>query len=78
MPNRNNRLPTMQDLTRDCARWNAENPVGTPVNVQMDNGEVRQTITRTGAQILSGHTAVIWLEGISGAYLLSRVTRRTE
>ena len=70
------KLPTMAQLTAECARWNAANPVGTPVNVRMDCGEIRETVTRTGAQILSGHTAVIWLDGISGAYLLSRVTRR--
>jgi hypothetical protein len=74
---------TPKELTAQCARWNAENPVGTRVNVQIDSGEVRRTFTRTGAQILGaepsrgyiGHTAVIWLEGITGCYLLSRVTR---
>ena len=70
--------PTMAQLTAQCARWNAANPVGAPVNVEMDSGEIRKTVTRAPASILSGHTAVIWLEGISGCYLLSRVTRRTE
>jgi hypothetical protein len=29
--------------------------------------------TFSEAQMLSGHIAVIWVEGISGAYLLNRV-----
>lgn len=70
--------PTMAQLTAQCARWNAANPVGTPVNVAQDDGNILQTVTQTGAQILNGHTAVIWVRGISGCYLLSRVTRRTE
>jgi len=70
------KLPTKAQLTAQCARWNAENPVGTAVNVVMDNGDIRETVTKTRAQILGDHTAVIWLEGIGGCYLLSRVTRR--
>jgi hypothetical protein len=78
------RPPTPEELTAQCARWNAVNPVGTHVDVQMDSGKVRETLTRTSAQILGaepsrgyiGHTAVIWLEGITGCYLLSRVTPR--
>ncbi len=30
-------------------------------------------MTRSDAQILSGHSAVIWLENVSGRYLLDRV-----
>ena len=63
----------MEELTAQCARWNAANPVGTEVIVRMDSGEFRRTATRSGAQILSGHTAVIWLDEMSGCYLLSRV-----
>ncbi|WP_374650281.1 hypothetical protein [Rhizorhabdus sp.] len=32
------------------------------------------TRTRSKAEVLSGHSAVIWLDGISGCYLLDRVT----
>lgn len=74
--------PTAEQLTAQCARWNAANPVGTAVTVRMDSGELRETTTRSEAQILGaepskgyiGHTAVIWLDGISGCYLLDRVT----
>jgi hypothetical protein len=40
----------------------------------VDGGEVRETITTSEAQVLSGHSAVIWLDGIRGCYLLDRVT----
>jgi hypothetical protein len=42
--------------------------------VLLDGGEVRETVTTSEAQVLSGHSAVIWLAGISGYYLLDRVT----
>lgn len=54
-------------------RWNAEHPVGTEVEVTKDLGEVLRTRTRSRAELLSGHTAVIWLEGVRGCYLLERV-----
>jgi hypothetical protein len=61
-------------LQATCDKFNAAHPVGTAVTVQLDGGEVRETITTSEAQVLSGHSAVIWLKGISGCYLLERVT----
>ena len=40
----------------------------------LDGGEIRETVTTSEAQVLSGHSAVIWLDGISGCYDLERVT----
>nr|WP_202423980.1 hypothetical protein [Duganella lactea] len=57
-----------------CDKFSAAHRVGAAVTVQLDGGEVRETITTSEAQVLSGHSAVIWLEGISGCYLLDRVT----
>lgn len=58
--------------------WNKCNPtVGTPVKVRKDDGQIVATRTRSHAEVLSGHTAVIWLEGISGCYALDRVTADT-
>lgn len=57
-----------------CDRFNAANPVGSVVSVQLDGcDELFKTVTRSAAQVLSGHSAVIWLEGVSGCYLLDRV-----
>jgi hypothetical protein len=66
---------------RAVAQWNALVPIGSPVSVEMDSGEIRATTTRSNAQMLGaepsrgypGHTAVIFLEGITGCYNLSRV-----
>ncbi len=63
-------------LQRECDAFNARHAVGQPVTVRMDCGLTVDTVTRSPAQILSGHTAVIWLENISGCYLLDRVTAR--
>lgn len=63
----------MKQLQEQCDAWNRNNDVGTNVNVKMDSGEIRKTKTRSAAQVLSGHSAVIWLEGITGCYLLDRV-----
>jgi len=61
-------------LQAACDKFNAANAVGAAVTVQLDSGEIRETITASEAQVLSGHSAVIWLKGISGCYLLDRVT----
>jgi hypothetical protein len=60
--------------------WNEHCPVGTLVSVTKDDGEKVNTKTRSEAWMLGadstskGHTPVVLLEGISGAYLLSQVT----
>jgi hypothetical protein len=71
---RNRVNPILAELELECQRWNEAHPVGTRVFVQKDNGIKQLTRTRSEASVLSGHSAVIYLEGISGCYLLSRVT----
>jgi hypothetical protein len=61
-------------LQAACNKFNTTHSVGSAVSVELDGGEVRETITTSEAQVLSGHSAVIWLDGISGCYLLDRVT----
>lgn len=68
------RRPDPKRLQAVCDRWNAAHPVGEAVTVRLDSGEARRTVTRSTAQVLSSHSAVIWLEGVSGCYLLDRVT----
>jgi hypothetical protein len=53
--------------------WNQMVPVGTPVKVHLDDGSLKDSKTESEAWMLGGHTAVIQLEGISGAYSLARV-----
>lgn len=54
-------------------QWNERHPVGSDVIVRLDSGKDLQTRTRSRAEILSGHTPVIWLEGVRGCYILERV-----
>ena len=66
--------PSQRQLQKIVDDWNAQYPVGTPVVVKLDGGDELYTRTRSGAEVLSGHTPVIWLEKISGCYVLDRVT----
>lgn len=66
--------PSAAALQNQCEAFNAACPVGHPVVVRMDCGDRVSTVTRSAAEVLSGHSAVIWLENISGCYLLDRVT----
>lgn len=61
-------------LEAEVARWNDAHPIGTAVNVRRDCGDTMATRTRSLAWVLSGHTAVIMVDGISGCYALRRVT----
>ena len=53
--------------------FNQKHPVGSKVTVVKDLGEKIETEVKYPAEILSGHTPVVWLKGISGCYLLDRV-----
>jgi hypothetical protein len=53
--------------------FNEKHPVGSSVTVIFDLGEKVETKVKFPAQVLSGHTAVVWLENISGCYNLDRV-----
>lgn len=47
--------------------------IGTWIVVRKDNGEELRTKVRDKPLLLGDHSAVIWLEGISGCYSLERV-----
>jgi sulfopyruvate decarboxylase TPP-binding subunit len=66
--------PNLAALQKQCDDFNARVPVGAAVTVLLDSGEVRATTTRSQAEVLSGHTPVVWLVGVRGCYLLDRVT----
>lgn len=67
------RRQSLREMELEVENWNLKHEVGAAVVVTMDSGEDRATFTRSKAEILSGHTPVIWLVGISGCYILSRV-----
>ena len=65
---------TLKQLQAECDKFNAVNAVGADVFVKLDGvDEPFKTKTKSTAQIMGGHTAVIWLENVSGAYKLDRV-----
>lgn len=66
--------PNILKLQAQCDAFNEAHPIGTRVTVKLDSDELRETTTRSQAEVLSGHSAVIWLEGVRGCYLLDRVT----
>jgi hypothetical protein len=59
---------TQAQLQRDCDVFNKAFPVGSPVLYEEVVGlsDAKLYATRSEAQVLSGHTAVVWLEGKSG------------
>jgi len=59
-------------LQRECDDFNLRYKLGTPGWLNMDSGERKATHTTSRAQVLSGHSAVVWVKGVSGCYLLDR------
>lgn len=64
------------DSMRAASYWNSNYPIGQPVTVRRDNGETLETVTRSEAWTFDGIHAVIQVKGISGCYMLDRVTPR--
>lgn len=74
-----NKLQSNQALLQaQCDEFNRKYPVGTTVMLQKDGVEdpVKTTV-RHEAYILSGHSAVAFFEGVSGCYLIDRVSEVT-
>lgn len=63
---------TLKTLERECSEWNAKYTVGQRVKYHPEIGgqEFYLHSTRTEAQVLSGHTAVVWLTGKAGCVCL--------
>lgn len=66
---------TREALQAECDAFNFDCKPGGRVAVKID-GTTKPLITKTrsDAQIMGGHSAVVWLEGVSGSYLLGHVT----
>lgn len=59
--------------------WNAAYPIGTPVTrYKLINplAEPQETKTRSAAWLMSGHSAMVMVEGISGGVLVESVVPR--
>ena len=64
---------TLRHVEGEVNEWNALYEIGQAVTVEQDDGSKIITSTRSNAWI-GRFTAVISLNGISGCYMLSRVT----
>lgn len=71
-------MSKLDRLQRQVDAFNAACPVGTPVVVRRDSGDEHYGTVRYPASILSGHSAVGWVTGITGCYLLDRIRPATE
>lgn len=67
--------PNPQKLQRLCDSFNAKFPIGTRVKLRKDT-EIVETTVKGLAFVLSGHSAVAFFDGVSGAYSIeeNRVT----
>ncbi len=66
--------PTLAQLQKQVDAFNEKVKVGDQVTVKKDDDTVVVTVTCGPAFVLSGHSAAVSLVGISGCYLLNRVT----
>ena len=79
-----NQIAKLNELHRKVAEFNQLHPVGSPVSAypgcrpEFDENCTRlDTVTRSRAEVLSGHTAVVWVEGESSCIQLSHIDIRT-
>lgn len=65
-------IKTQARLQAEVDAFNARLPVGGEVDYfEYEGAPVKRFKTRTEAQILSGHTAVVWLAGKAGCVCVS-------
>lgn len=64
-----------QQAAREVAEFNGKHAIGTPVKYWRGarEGEGKFGRTRAPAEVLGGHTAVVWIAGCSGSVALSHV-----
>lgn len=61
-------------------RFNARHPIGTPVRywTMLREGAGAKGVTRSVAQVLSGHTPVIWVTGQPACIALTHIQAEPE
>lgn len=72
--------PNSAELQKQCDAWNAAHPEGTEVSYEsiVGQGETHRGKSISEAQVMGGHSAVIWLEGKSGCVSLDHCTASAE
>lgn len=69
------RQRSLAELDAEVLRWNAQHKTGTEVIYHPVIGEKagKRTRTRSAAFVLSGHTACVFVEGVSGCVALEAI-----
>ena len=62
-------------MQKQVENFNKKNPIGTPVRywTGMREGDGAKSKTRTAAQILQGHTPVVWVEDHGACIALTHI-----
>lgn len=63
-------------LANELDAFNKQFPIGTPVNVRLDDGTLKETNIRSEAWTMGGHSNVVKVDGIAGGYMIERITKR--
>lgn len=63
-----------RQLQKEVDVFNSKHPVGSKVNLLMDNKETKEVTVNHVATIMGGHSAVGWFKEVSGCYLLDKVS----
>ena len=72
--------PSAAQLQKQCDKWNAKSPIGTAVSYEsiVGRGETFRGKSSSEAEVMGGHSAVIWLYGKSGCVSLAHCTAVAE
>lgn len=71
---RKRRQKPVEQLQAEVDRFNQNVPEGAPVRYRSSPGaDPIDTVTRSDAWLLSGHTGVVLIEGVSGAVALEAI-----
>lgn len=65
------RQPSQKKLQKIVDSFNAKFPVGSSVLLRKDSGIIETTV-RAPAEILGGHSAVGWFDGVVGCYAIDK------
>lgn len=74
------RPPTITQLNKTVADFNAAHPVGTPViytSVRDDPKSAKVTKTRSEAWVMGGHSVMVMVEGVSGGVCCEHIVAVT-
>lgn len=68
-----NKTPITENQEHLIDKINEKYKIGDTINVIQDDNSIKKWTIKHPASMLGGHTAVIWVEEISGCYSANRV-----